>query len=155
MKSYLTSAATLSFFLLAGALTGCGGGGGGPAPPMDGGAKDRPDMMTVMPHPDGGRIDAGDASTVITCGANGPALSLGDTCSCDAECGSSHCVEGVCCNSACSGGCQTCTAASAPGTCLARATKSAPRKAADCPVDSPVTCGMDGTCDGAGQCKYY
>ena len=67
-------------------------------------------MMKVMPHPDGGRIDGGDASTVITCGANGPALALGDACSCDAECGSTHCVEGVCCNSSCSGGCQTCTA---------------------------------------------
>ena len=55
-------------------------GGGGPAPHIDGGTKDRPDMMTVMPHPDGGRTtDGGDASTVITCGANGPTLSLGDS----------------------------------------------------------------------------
>ena len=37
-------------------------------------------MMMVMPHPDGGVVDGGDASTVITCGANGPALGLGDTC---------------------------------------------------------------------------
>src|SRR6185369_5682979 len=103
----------------------------------------------------GGRTDAGDASTVVTCGANGAALGLGDTCRCDAECGSSHCVEGVCCNSSCSAGCQTCTAASAPGTCLARAAKSAPRKASDCPIDSPATCGMDGTCDGAGACRHY
>src|SRR3954468_3232200 len=154
MKSYLSIAARLSLFLLAGALTACGSSGG-PAPHVDSGAKDRPDMMMVMPHPDGGHIDGGDASTVITCGANGPALSLGDTCSCDAECGSSHCIEGVCCNSDCSSGCQTCKAPGSPGICLARAAKSAPRKPTDCPVDSPVSCGMDGTCDGAGKCKYY
>ncbi len=112
-------------------------------------------MMKVMPHPDGGILDGGDASVINTCGANGPALGLGDACQCDAECGSNHCVDGVCCNSACTSGCQTCTAPSSPGTCLARPAKSAPRKASDCVADSPSTCGMNGLCDGAGSCQNY
>ena len=112
-------------------------------------------MMKVMPHPDGGTPDGGDASTINTCGANGPALGLGDSCQCDAECGSSHCVEGVCCNSACTSGCQTCTATSSPGTCLARPAKSVPRKPSDCVADSPSSCGMNGFCDGAGACQNY
>ena len=150
MKSFLSIAAAL---FLAGALAGCGGGGS-PAPHTDGGAKDRPDMMKVIPHPDGGPIDAVGDAIVNTCGANGPTLDLGDACGCDAECGSNHCVEGVCCNSACTSGCQTCTGTK-PGTCVGRAAKSPPRKPSDCPIDSPASCGMNGLCDGAGACQNY
>ncbi|HSY41822.1 MAG TPA: hypothetical protein VLA79_19935, partial [Polyangia bacterium] len=151
MKSFLSIAAAL---FLAGVVAGCGGGGS-PTTHTDSGVKDRPDMMKVVPHPDSGTVDGGDASNINTCGANGPALGLGDTCHCDAECGSNHCVEGVCCNSACTSGCQTCTAPDSPGTCLARAAKSAPRKASDCVPDSPASCGLNGFCDGAGACQNF
>ena len=113
-------------------------------------------MVTVTPHPDGGVVvDGGDASTINPCGANGPTMALGDACSCDAECGSSHCVEGVCCNTACTGGCQTCKAASAPGTCLGRAAKSRHARPPIVRWTPPPAAGWMGLCDGAGACRYY
>ena len=125
------------------------------APPHKDGGPDGPDMMKIVPHHDGGVVDGGDGSIGPTCGVNGPALGLNDACHCDAECGSNHCVEGVCCNSACTGGCQTCTAPDAGGTCLARAFGGPPRQPSECPIDSAMTCGMDGVCDGAGACRKY
>ena len=53
---------------------GAGGGGGGVKP--DGGGPDQ---------------------TVSTCGATGPQIAIGNSCGCDAECVSDHCVDGVCC----------------------------------------------------------
>ena len=79
---------------------------------------------------------------------------LGTACTGSGGCLSGYCVEGVCCTSACAGGCQTCSAP-APGTCLARVAASRPRQTADCPPSAPATCGLDGTCDGAGACRFY
>ena len=80
---------------------------------------------------------------------------LGASCTGGTACASGHCVEGICCDSACAGGCQTCSAPGALGTCLARIAASLPRQAADCPPSAPATCGLDGTCDGAGACRFY
>lgn len=66
---------------------------------------------------------------------------------------------GVCCDSACTGGCSSCQAAhktsgTGDGTC-------GPRKATEgdsttCPYQDPSTCGNVGyTCDGAGGCKKW
>jgi hypothetical protein len=80
---------------------------------------------------------------------------LGVACSSATGCLSGFCVEGICCASACAGGCQTCAAPGAVGTCLARAAGAAPRLPADCPLESSASCGFDGTCDGAGACHFY
>jgi hypothetical protein len=80
---------------------------------------------------------------------------LGASCTGSTGCASGFCVEGVCCTTACTGGCQTCSAPGAVGTCLERATGSPPRQPADCPLHAPATCGLDGTCDGAGACRFY
>jgi hypothetical protein len=100
----------------------------------------------------GGHDGGSDAKV---CGDGGGPETNGSTCSCDAECGSGHCVDGVCCNSACTEACKSCKTLSAPGVCTAIAAGEAPRSPAACPKADPATCGLDGTCDGAGACRSY
>lgn len=71
---------------------------------------------------DGGQfLDAGNDSPPS---ANPPAFGeLGALCAAAAECGSGHCVDGVCCESACSGSCEACGEANAKGRCVAVAGK--------------------------------
>ena len=61
----------------------------------------------------------------------------GTTCASGAECGTGNCVDGVCCDSTCTGNCESCSTASAKGTCSPSTT---PRAA----------CVGTGTC--AGKC---
>ncbi len=76
----------------------------------------------------------------------------GKACSANTDCGSGFCVEGVCCNSACSGSCQSCLAAKnngANGTCGNIAAGQTPKTA--CAIATDV-CGTGGQCrcgDGA------
>ena len=66
---------------------------------------------------------------------------LGVTCAGDAECSNEHCVDGVCCGSACSGQCEYCNAS---GMCV-------PVSANGAPVGIRAPCaGAGGTC--AGKC---
>jgi hypothetical protein len=44
-----------------------------------------------------------------------PQRAQGETCGSQGECASAHCVDGVCCNGACEGACESC--AQVPGTC--------------------------------------
>ncbi|HVP69056.1 MAG TPA: hypothetical protein VMT17_17535 [Anaeromyxobacteraceae bacterium] len=76
----------------------------------------------------------------------------GVTCAAAAECHSSQCVDGVCCNSSCSGQCQACNLPGNAGTC-------APVQGP--PVGSRPACTSDGTlcggtCDGVNptSCLY-
>ena len=80
---------------------------------------------------------------------------VGAGCNGSASCLSGFCVDGICCTSACVGGCNTCVAPGAVGTCVARAAGARPRQAMNCPPDVPASCGSDGTCDGAGACRLY
>lgn len=98
----------------------------------------------------------------------------GHACSGDTECRVGSCVEGVCCNSACGGACQTCLAANgatADGTCGPRpaarvcrpavgpcdAVESCSGSAPDCPADATradsTACGASGQCTLAGACQ--
>lgn len=56
----------------------------------------------------GGNADSGGDSTVTTDGGGEGGLAQGTTCSADSQCTSGHCVDGVCCESACDGVCETC-----------------------------------------------
>jgi alpha-tubulin suppressor-like RCC1 family protein len=49
----------------------------------------------------------------------------GERCRAHEECRSNHCVDGMCCNEACNGICETCDASATPGTCTATTTDSA------------------------------
>jgi hypothetical protein len=81
--------------------------------------------------------------------------SNGQMCTCNGECTSNFCVDGVCCNGACTEACKTCNAAGSMGTCTNLPSGGAPRDMATCAKSSPSTCGFDGTCDGAGTCRRY
>jgi len=80
----------------------------------------------------------------------------GESCAADDDCLIRlSCVEGVCCDSACASGCQTCIAPGAFGRCVARPAGTSPRDASYCPTATPASCGLDGECDGSGSCRYY
>jgi hypothetical protein len=78
-------------------------------------------------------------------------LPLGAACTISSDCQSAFCVDGVCCNSACSGACQACNTPGRAGMC-----SPIPAGMQDpvfCPVTPASSCGTDGTCDGAGACR--
>jgi len=94
-----------------------------------------------------------DAATIVDAFVPAPP---GDDCTSDAECGTHFCVDGVCCATACRGGCMACALSltgAASGTC-------APVRAGTDPHDGCVaasvsSCGTDGSCDGSGTCALY
>src|SRR5450759_187470 len=77
---------------------------------------------------DGGKNDArssdvpGAADVALppnTCAPGTPSKSKGkaESCSCDAECQTGFCVDGICCTSACTETCKACNLASSLGVC--------------------------------------
>lgn len=81
--------------------------------------------------------------TSATCATD---VAQGDACTLDAMCPSGHCVDGVCCDVACDGGCEACAAAltgGADGTCdfVTRDT------------DPDGECAANGACNGCGTCE--
>ena len=108
----------------------------------------------------GGVLDLRDASPDVALSINDSGADAapgggagGDPCERDGNCASNFCVEGVCCNSACTGSCMTCSVAANSGHCQPAAAGSDPRN--DCSDEGASTCGHDGFCDGAGQCRRY
>jgi hypothetical protein len=113
-----------------------------------------------------GRFDGGEARDVRTDTPVGPDSACGvadggakkapaAACSCDGDCLSGHCVDGVCCNTACKEGCKTCTAVGSVGTCTNLVAGTKPRDQSVCATSAASTCGFDGTCDGAGACRRH
>lgn len=100
----------------------------------------------------GGSTVGGGGATTGGGSAGGTALlELGKACPSGPACASGFCVDGVCCNSACTGTCQTCAAtgsSGAAGTCSPVAAGQDP--ANEC--DTDVAACLAGTCDGAGAC---
>lgn len=86
-----------------------------------------------------------------------PKLDEGTECAAGRECSSGFCVEEVCCDSACDGTCQACTAANKAsgddGACGDAKTGTDAHD--DCADEGALTCKRDGTCDGAGACRLY
>jgi hypothetical protein len=90
--------------------------------------------------------DAGGAGSTAT----------GKSCQRDTDCTSGHCREGVCCDAACSDKCRSCLKASTgqpDGTCAP--VKNGVSHGSDCAPSDPTSCGLDGTCDGAGACRRH
>jgi hypothetical protein len=147
-SSFLVAGRVVAVVALGVALgAGCGKSAGPPktdGPATDGGrdgdAGERPD---------------GDGST---CRPGDVKKAMGETCACGAECVSGFCnPEGVCCNEACTSGCETCKAAETVGTCVNLPAGSRPRAGQEytCPSADATTCGLDGFCDGAGACRKH
>jgi len=72
-------------------------------------------------------------STKVCCQA---CKTNGQTCLAGGECCSGNCVDGVCCNSSCTGTCQACNLAGSVGTCTTR------------PADDNTECAACNRCDG-------
>ena len=89
--------------------------------------------------------------TAGSCGKN----PIGATCAVAADCGSGFCAQGVCCNSTCTGTCQSCALAGSAGTCSPVPAGAAPNPTTQCTTTTASTCGTDGLCDGAGACRKY
>lgn len=64
--------------------------------------------------------------------------SNGDSCSSSEQCESAHCVDGLCCDTACTGLCESCGEAGSVGTCRILTGDPLPAR---------------GECDGSGACK--
>ncbi|HEY6475949.1 MAG TPA: hypothetical protein VI456_05160, partial [Polyangia bacterium] len=78
-------------------------------------------------------------------------LSNGQTCSTGMQCATGSCVDNVCCGSASCGTCMACSNArtgQASGACAPIVTGGA-----DTRCVKGTTCGLDGTCNGAGACR--
>lgn len=81
--------------------------------------------------------------------------SPGEACTANSECLGAHCVDGVCCNSACDGTCAACSQAKTgipDGLCAPVKAGTDPNS--DCDAQ-PGTCGFDGECNGAYSCEYF
>ena len=62
-------------------------------------------------------IDASsDAAGGCTAGGTAAGM-IGEACGCDRDCQSGFCVDGVCCNSDCTGTCRACNVQGSPGIC--------------------------------------
>lgn len=73
-------------------------------------------------------------------------------------CASGFLVDGVCCDSACTGTCMACEASkkqsgTRSGVCDVALVATDPHD--QCPTADPATCAGDGTCDGRGSCRVY
>lgn len=109
---------------------------------------------------DGGAAPDGQKDVPATPGTCAPGTverskGKAEACSCDRECQTGFCVDGLCCSSGCDEACKACNLPSSLGDC---ALVPAGRKAsdpADCTAATPATCGRDGTCDGRGGCRLY
>jgi hypothetical protein len=90
---------------------------------------------------------------------NRPRLDAGDACTSNAQCASNSCIDGICCNEACSGECRTC----ASGVCQVRNAPECDGTDVECngsvcevgAVTSEVCCasfGQAARCIGAASC---
>ncbi|HEY0708356.1 MAG TPA: hypothetical protein VGG33_16235 [Polyangia bacterium] len=135
---------------------GAGGGSGGAGGARDTGAPEasQPDAEGdgQSGGPDGQRDDDGggtlDAPIEVVM-----LPGLGESCTNGAQCASGHCVEGVCCDAACTELCRSCVVTGFPGICRPVVAGADPRN--ECPDDGAPTCGRTGQCDGAGACERY
>ena len=74
-------------------------------------------------------------------GAGSCGGALGDSCTSNVACVSGFCVDGVCCNTACTADCQSCDVAGSVGTC------------SNTPFyETDGTCGGTNVCNGNGAC---
>ncbi|MDI3291378.1 hypothetical protein [Polyangium sp. 15x6] len=97
------------------------------------------------------------SGNICLAGACKPPGMPGVPCATGSDCSSGFCVDGVCCDTACEGSCEACSAAKkgqgADGQCAPIKTGTDPDD--ECAAQPPSTCGLDGQCNGAGACSLY
>lgn len=106
-----------------------------------------------------------------------PKMTNGNICSTGNQCATGYCVDGRCCNNACSGTCRACNISGSLGTCTNYATNTDPESECghcracnagvcvnatggtdpknQCAQQSQASCGQDGQCNGAGACRLW
>jgi len=93
-------------------------------------------------------------TTTETTTSTTPAGANGTPCTTGSECTSTFCVDSVCCDTACDGTCEACTAVKTGGTDGACAPiPEGMDPDSECPDQGP--CGLNGSCDGFGACQFY
>lgn len=102
----------------------------------------------------GGAVGQGGSTTSDAPVEKTPALPVGAACQTSGECSLGNCIDGFCCDSACTG-CSACSNAltgKTNGTCAPVQSGQDPHSTcADETASSQ--CGNDGTCDGSGACR--
>ncbi|HET6284111.1 MAG TPA: PA14 domain-containing protein [Polyangia bacterium] len=78
---------------------------------------------------------------------------IGAACLAPGDCNSGFCEQGVCCNVACGTACVSCALAGSVGTCTPIPTGQDPLN--QCTAAAPMSCGLDGSCNGAGACRFF
>ena len=78
----------------------------------------------------------------------------GQPCAQASECKSGECVDKICCESACTGGCRSCALVGSLGKCTMVSAGSADPRAT-CTDSGAAGCQNNGKCDGAGSCQLY
>lgn len=101
--------------------------------------------------------DPDNCSGSLTCDATGACKTKrGQACGAT-PCIDGFCADGVCCNVACTGNCQSCTAAGRgtgqDGECGNAAANTDPRNKCTQDAAYPGSCKADGMCDGSGACR--
>ena len=94
-----------------------------------------------------------------SCGPRGN----GQDCTDGSACASGHCVDGVCCESACTGRCTFCATPESRGRCVQvgagardpRAVRGETDPTRICVDQDASSCGTNGRCDGQGGCQRY
>jgi hypothetical protein len=71
-------------------------------------------------------------------------------CAKDSDCSTMHCVEGVCCNTACTDECHSCALINSPGICTLEPAGVDLQNHCGASTTCTGTCGGDGHCIGAG-----
>ena len=102
--------------------------------------------------------DPGTCEGTSSCNAFGECRKAdGESCASASECASNQCIDGVCCDTACGGPCEACTAvlkgSGADGACGPIAADTDPES--ECDAEPVESCGRTGECSGAGACALY
>jgi len=81
---------------------------------------------------------------------------LGEGCGAESDCASASCVDGVCCDAACDGACESCIVSEkgfgADGNCELLSEGSADQACTD---EGEPSCGTTGLCGANGECAFY
>ena len=96
-----------------------------------------------------------DVTVACSMAAGAGAKGKSEACTCDSQCRTGFCVDGVCCTSACAGRCKACNLPTSLGDCTFIPSGVKSSDPLECPAEKASTCGRDGTCDGAGSCRKY
>ncbi|MBN2494783.1 MAG: hypothetical protein JXR96_09355 [Deltaproteobacteria bacterium] len=78
---------------------------------------------------------------------------IGEPCETQADCTAGTCMDGRCCNEACTGPCRQCNLPGREGLCSYTAAGSDPD--GDCEPEATASCGRTGECDGGGACALW